>query len=101
MVMTFPTGPAQYMSLVIMVAAISVGLSSMLPVRWGWRAFPLVAMVPSAVALLALAGAVVFAGAVFKDHGYSFVILPRTALIIVAVAGVVFSLTLSARRRAS
>jgi hypothetical protein len=99
MLVTFPTGLAQYTSLIVGVAAISVGLSSLLPVRWGWKASPLVGMGLSAIAALLLAASVAFADAIFKGHGGSLVISPRAAMVVVAVAGVAFGLTLSARRR--
>jgi hypothetical protein len=98
-VVTFPATAAQFALLVLGVAALSTGLSSMLPVRWGWKAFPLVALALSVIAALMLVVSIVFADAIFRGQGGNFVVPPRTALIIIAVAGAAFGLTLSARRR--
>jgi hypothetical protein len=98
MLVTYPVNASDYALLVIGVAAITVGISALFPLRWGWKAFPAIALVLASAAALVFATAIMFPGIIFGDHGGSFVLRPVAIPVTLLAAALAFGVSLAARR---
>ncbi len=54
MITAYPSGALDYALLLFVVAIVAIGISVLLPLKWGWRGFPFVAAGTAAVLVLGL-----------------------------------------------
>ena len=95
MITAYPSGVFDHLVLLLSVAIVSGGISVLLPLKWGWRAFPVVVAGTGAVLVIGLISAVYFP----YEQGQGMVMHFSSMLIIwyLLVIALVFAATLSVR----
>lgn len=86
-------------AIAIAIAATTAGLTVIMPIRWGWKAFPIVLLGGMFLILLAIYGFVMLAPISLFTGAWSVVFTVSNLVGTIAMAALAFWATLTIRRR--